>query len=346
MFDPMKLLALPFDEGAVPLPEAAGAPPVPCLRARPSPALRPELFLCEQGARPEHDALAARGARVAPALDLAPGAAPAVAVALTRNKAENRAMLARAWAACAAGGHVLFAGAKTDGVESLQKDLKRLLPLDGVQPRDHGRVIWLRRGEETPGAFADWAEAAARAPRIEDADGRRWTTEAGLFSWTGVDPGSRLLAEHLPPLKGRVADLGAGWGWLTDAALAAGPGIAQLDALEAEAAGVECARLNVEDPRAAFHWADVTAPGALPARSYDAVIANPPFHEGRNVALHLGEAFVNAAADALKPSGGFWMVANQQLPYERVLETRFVQVETLARTTRYKILRAARPKKR
>ena len=106
MFDPMKLLALPFDEGAVPLPEAAGAPPVPCLRARPSPALRPELFLCEQGARPEHDALAARGAQVAPALDLAPGAAPAVAVALTRNKAENRAMLARAWAACAAGGHV------------------------------------------------------------------------------------------------------------------------------------------------------------------------------------------------------------------------------------------------
>ena len=44
--------------------------------------------------------------------------------------------------------------------------------------------------------------------------------EAGIFSADHIDPGSALLAEHLPKnLRGRVADLGAGWGFLSRAAL-------------------------------------------------------------------------------------------------------------------------------
>ncbi|MGG7568134.1 class I SAM-dependent methyltransferase [Rhodovulum sp. DZ06] len=345
MFDPMALLALPFEEGAIPTPARAdGAPaPVPCLRARPSPALRPELFACEQGAKPDHDALAAQGAEVTARFDPEPTGAPAAAVALTRSKAENRANIARAWAMVAPGGYVLLAGAKTDGVESLQKELRKLVDLAGVEPRNHGRVIWMQRGEDTPAPFAAWIAEAARAPRVEEA-GRAWTTEAGLFSWTEPDPGSQLLAPWIGGLSGRVADLGAGWGYLAPAVLASEK-VAALDLHEAEAAGLDCARAALDDPRVSFHWTDVAAPGALPARTYDHVVSNPPFHAGRNVALHLGEAFLAAAAAALKPSGTFWMVANQQLPYERELEARFGIVETLERTTRYKVFKARKPRK-
>jgi hypothetical protein len=44
-------------------------------------------------------------------------------------------------------------------------------------------------------------------------------TDAGVFSSDGLDPGSRLLIESLPPLTGRVADLGCGWGHGRTAAL-------------------------------------------------------------------------------------------------------------------------------
>jgi 16S rRNA (guanine1207-N2)-methyltransferase len=351
MFDPMQLLTVPFEDRIIPAPDAASAG-IAALRARPSAALATLPWVCEQGAKPLHDAVAAQGAKVwsdltAPNL-VAKGAPqgpfPAVGVAMTRHRAENRANLARAWAMTAPGGWVLIAGAKTDGVESLQKELRKIVAVDGVLPRSHGRVLWMQRTDITPPIFADWLAEAARAPRVEDG-GRMWTTEAGLFSWTEVDPGSRLLADTMPPLSGRVADLGAGWGWLSAQVLAQ-DAVTQIDLYEAEASALACARVNIEDDRAKFIWADVAAHGAVSAKAYDRVIANPPFHEGRNVAMGLGQSFVAAAAQALRPSGTFYMVANLQLPYERELEALFVEVEVMTRTSRYKVLRGFRPKKR
>lgn len=37
-------------------------------------------------------------------------------------------------------------------------------------------------------------------------------TDAGVFSKNELDPGSHLLIESMPPLTGRVLDLGCGWG--------------------------------------------------------------------------------------------------------------------------------------
>ena len=39
-------------------------------------------------------------------------------------------------------------------------------------------------------------------------------TDAGVFSRDGLDAGTRVLLEALPPLSGRVLDLGCGWGAL------------------------------------------------------------------------------------------------------------------------------------
>jgi 16S rRNA (guanine1207-N2)-methyltransferase len=70
--------------------------------------------------------------------------------------------------------------------------------------------------------------------------------------------GRRSSWRWCPPLKGRVADLGAGWGYLSGEILAEQEGIAHLDLIEADHDMLEAARANVDDPRAAFHWADVT----------------------------------------------------------------------------------------
>lgn len=332
--DPMDLLAAGWGE----TPPEPGALAV--LRARPTRAFPRDALVCEQGFRPLHDALAAEG-REAHAR-LPDRSFPAAAVALTRSRAENRANLARAWAMVPPGGRVLAAGAKTDGIESLQKDLKKLGLLGGALPRSHGRVIWAERAETTPDLFPRWIAEAAPAERVE-ADGRRFRTVAGAFSWDSVDPGSRLLAEALPPLKGAVADLGAGWGWLAHAVLRS-EAVTRVDLIEAEAAALDCARANLLDERANFHWADVLRPG-LPAGGHDAVVANPPFHDGREVALELGLGFLRTAARLLKPSGTLWVVANRTLPYERTLAELFVDSEEAGGDRVYKLLRATKPRR-
>ena len=58
---------------------------------------------------------------------------------------------------------------------------------------------------------------------------------------------------------------------------------------------LDAARVNVTDPRAAFRWADVRA---LPrgGAEFDAVVSNPPFHQGRAAEPELGAGFIAALA--------------------------------------------------
>ena len=85
-----------------------------------------------------------------------------------------------------------------------------------------------------------------------------YLTSPGVFSADDIDPASEMLMQHIPTgLSGHVADLGAGWGYLSDRALSEHPSIETLHLVEDNAAALECARANVEDPRAEFHWADV-----------------------------------------------------------------------------------------
>jgi len=167
-----------------------------------------------------------------------------------------------------------------------------------------------------------------------------WTTHAVSFSSDGPDAGSKLLAENLPKLKGRVADLGAGWGFLSGEVLKS-DAVTELLGLEADFHGVQCAQNNVQDPRARFEWCDITT---YTESGFDAVITNTPFHVSRKPDPTLGIAFINKAADMLKPKGSLWMVANRNLPYEAVLAERFHKVDSVAQTGGFKVIHAAIPK--
>ena len=139
-----------------------------------------------------------------------------------------------------------------------------------------------------------------------------------------------------------MADLGAGWGLLSAKILESAE-VASLDLVEAEHAALACARANLDDARARFHWADVRAM-PLARAGHETVVANPPFHDGREVSLALGTAFLEAGARLLKPSGRLWVVANRTLPYERVLERAFVEWSEVGGDRTYKLLCAARPR--
>ncbi|MDP4032113.1 MAG: methyltransferase [Pseudorhodobacter sp.] len=286
-----------------------------------------ERVLVVQGFRPDHDAFAAMGYRVA----VTGGSGHAAAmVCLPRAKLEARALLAEAAAAVTPGGLVIVDGQKTDGADAIYRDLKGRVAVSAALSKAHGRIFGFAAG---PG-LEDWA---ARPMQIEGG----FQTLPGLFSADAPDRGSVLLAAALPAkLPGRIIDLGAGWGYLARAILARN-GVTQLDLVEAEAAALDCARLNITDPRARFHWADATT--FRPERGVDAVVCNPPFHSGRDADPALGLAFLQAAARMLAPHGTLWLVANRHLPYARVLASLFSEVVDIGGDGSYRLTRAARP---
>jgi 16S rRNA (guanine1207-N2)-methyltransferase len=332
-------LSLALDSGALTLP---GSGSVVVLRAQPSGFLQsvPEGRLeCEQGFRPIHDALARAGIAVAPHLESRRAAM--VVVNLTRSRAESLGNVARGLAMLAPGGRLAVNGAKTDGIDSVVRQIGRAITLEDRFVKGHGRVVWAVRPEILPPAVAEWAAAAAPSRNAEGC-----VTAPGMFSPEAADPGSILLAGALDGrVRGRVADLGAGWGWLARAALERCPGIVSMDLHEAEAAALEAARLNVTDPRATFHWTDATALGRG-APPFDCVIANPPFHQGRAAEPELGAGFIAAAARLLKPAGWLFLVANRQLPYEAPLDAAFLRWERIAEDRTYKVVAATRPRRR
>lgn len=295
-------------------------------------ALPADRLRAVQGFRPDHDALAARGLAVTPQPE---GAGHAAAlVILPRSRAEGRAMVATAAARVAPGAPVWIDGAKTDGIDTMLRDVRARADVAGSLAKAHGRIFAFAGGDAAP--FADW-----QAQPLEPAEG--FHTMPGVFSAEAVDRGSLLLAEALPAdLKGRVADLGAGWGWLAAQVLAR-PGVKSVDLVEADHAALACARANVTDPRASFHWADATQ--FKPERIMDVVVMNPPFHQGRAADPSLGAAFINAAARMLSPPGVLWMVANRHLPYEAALAAAFREVTELPGNGGFKLFRASHPQR-
>lgn len=276
----------------------------------------------QTGFKPDFDFFAAQGFRTQ-AVEK-----PALAIiCLPRAKADGRAMLA----AAAGAAMIVVDGQKTDGIDSALKDL-RALGLDVSEPvsKAHGKLA-----KVTPGpALLAWAAT----PR-EVGDG--FVTLPSVFSADGPDRGSVLLAQALPAkLPPRVADLGAGWGYLSRAILAR-EGVKELELIEAEADALTCARLNVQDERAQFIWADVVAHKTR--KPWDAVVMNPPFHAGREAEASLGMGFIHAAHRGLMPSGSLWMVANRHLPYDKLLASLFKQVEVIGGDSAFRVTRASYP---
>ena len=291
-------------------------------------ALGPEVHAIH-GFRPDHDRLAAEGHAVGVAPE---GPYAAAAVFLPRSREAGRDMIARAMAMLPPGAPVLVDGAKVDGVGGILRSARRYVPgVSEAVSKAHGKTFVVPAGPP-PESFA--------APERR-AEGM--ATPAGGFSEGRVDPGSRLLAEALQDrLPARVADLGAGWGWLSAQALARG-GVERIDLVEAEHASLEAARANIGDPRAAFHWAD--ARDWTPDAPADLVIANPPFHEGRRADASLGAAFVRAAARVLGPRGVLMLVANRHLPYEAAVGEAFHGQDEVRGTAAFKVIRAERPRR-
>jgi 16S rRNA (guanine1207-N2)-methyltransferase len=315
------------------------AAPAVFIRAEADPALNDVLpgLACEQTLKPDYDRLAALGCAVSLR---AQGPCGTALCLLTKNKSENLANIARAWSMLEPGGLLVGAGANAAGGASSARHARAAFGDVATLSKHHCRVFWTRRRPgPMPAAAADWL-AAGELHRVPETG---YLSRPGIYGWNRIDEGSRLLAAHLPPgLTGRVADLGAGWGFLSLSLLERCPGIGRLDLYDAEWLALEAARANVSarHPGAPvdYHWHDVTR--GLPAQRYDAIVMNPPFHAGKATDVALGRAFIAAAAAALVPGGTLLMVASRHLPYEAAVDQHLQGRHAVAETAAFKLIRA------
>ena len=319
------------------------------LRARPHPDLRlwPALR-ATQPFKPAADALRLAGVEVVDA-DAEAGdgdSRPLVLLLPPRQREEARALMASAFGHLAPGGRIVAAAPNDAGAKTVEADLRALCGPVSILSKHKCRVLWTAPldGPADPALEQAWARLDAVRDIASDAvPGGRFSSRPGVFAWDRVDAASRLLAAHLPAgLRGRAADLGAGWGLLSMALLARCPGITSIDLYEADARALDLARRNLAHARVpvGFHWQDVAA-GV--GGGFDVIVCNPPFHAlDRGERPDLGRAFIAAAAHALAAGGEAWFVANRHLPYEQALGDAFAQVQAIAQDGGFKIVRAVR----
>jgi 16S rRNA (guanine1207-N2)-methyltransferase len=340
MEDPaLETLLLPIVSGACPWPSAGR---VLFLRARAGAPLREVPtgdLVCEQSFKPDADALAAAGLTLAVEADSE--TYPLVLVLPPRQREEARALLARAVQSAGASGIVMASALNTEGARRIESDLEMLAGPVHSLSKHKCRVFWTQAASAAASELCrSWETLDTPRPIADGA----FLSRPGLFAWDHVDAGSALLAESLPEdLRGRGADLGAGFGTLAAAVLARCPRVKTLDLYEAEARALDLAKLNLAKIETAaaldFFWHDVTQ-GLT--RTYDFIVSNPPFHEGRADKTALGREFIQAAAGALVKGGRLLLVANRHLPYEATLAACFRIVKPIADRGGYKIIEAVK----
>jgi 16S rRNA (guanine1207-N2)-methyltransferase len=338
---PLETLFLPLIDGHLPWPDdgalflraRAGAP----LLARPWPGL-----VCQQSFAPDATALERLQLRVLPDDSDAPTPRfPLVLMLPPRQRDEARALLARAVQSTRPGGHIVACMSNDEGARSGEADLERIAGPVKTLTKNKCRAYWSApfNGPHDAALVDQWLQLDVPRPIAAG----RFVSRPGVFAWDRIDVASELLAAHLPSdLKGRAADLGAGFGYLSVELLERCAGITALDVYEAERRALDLARRNLAPfesrARIGYCWQDVTA-GLTD--SYDVIVCNPPFHtHARSDRPDVGRQFIAAAAQALRPGGRLWMVANRHLPYERALGAGFERVRIVTQQRGFKIVEA------
>ncbi|WP_292073023.1 class I SAM-dependent methyltransferase [Brevundimonas sp. UBA7534] len=268
----------------------------------------------------------------------AAGSADAVMIYAPPGVLERRYVLALALRALKAGGRLDVMAPKDKGGSRLGKELKAFGLEVAETAKAHHRRCVVIRPEAAEGLDAA-IQAAVEAGGPQVVPGLEAWSQPGIFAWDRIDPGTALLAEHLPPMKGDGVDLGCGYGALATVVLRS-PEVTKLKLVDLDRRAIQAARRNIEDARAKVWWSDARTLEAKGDRDF--VVSNPPFHDGGAEDRRLGQAFVRKAAELLRKGGAAWIVANRHLPYEAELAAAFKHVRLVADDGGYKLFEAVK----
>jgi len=271
------------------------------------------------------------------------------------------------------GGKFIVWGEKKSGIKTYTKKANRLFGCSSQAKKSSSDYVAVLEKSTVAGSAedehdlddSDYADLR-RAIHFGDAS---LFTKPGLFGWDKVDRGSSLLIEHLSEFlsgfKARpesVLDMGCGYGLLTVAT--AEQGIADITAVDNCAAALLACEKNMRElcqvsyknfiesragsgPHAAEFKGRIVAADCRPAyadnfdqevnQQFDAVLCNPPFHQGFDTERELTEAFVMTAARQLKRRGQALFVTNRFVGLEKIAQDFFSEVTILAENREFRL---------
>ena len=298
-----------------------------------------QSLVCEQPLRPEYLLLQRSGFDVKANFDADQKPLDACLILWGKFRELNEAMVMRARQLTAKKGLIIISGAKNDGIASARKRIAKTLEIEESYSKFHSLVFWFGNSKPLSDHEIGSTQKTIQSKTI------CFETTAGLFSAEKIDHGSAMLVEYFDDnVGGDVADLGAGWGYLSRMLLEKSSKVSSLDLFEADWHGINACRKNLGDVSAkvpvTLNWFDIINEPIT--QKYDCVIMNPPFHQGTKTSLDLGLQFINKAAAILKPGGQMLMVANRHLAYEETLKANFTKSKNLRETQGFKIVLARR----
>lgn len=307
------------------------------------PALRP-LLCCIQAWRPSYLNLLAQNIEThASQQSIASRQFEAGLLVLSKHKVFEKNNFLYLTKMVQAEGTIIVTGPKELGAESMHRWVKQHFTIIAKYSKRH-HISFIIKNHPTTPFDPDQLYGASLIVATD------YKTQPGMFSHGKVDMGSKLLSEFIKQNTAliftknvkNIADFGAGWGYLALETAKLATNVKNITLYEADKNALATAKETIKsqklDIEFNFQWLDVI--NEVINESYDLIISNPPFHEGRHADATLGQAFIQKAANQLKPRGKLLIVANQHLPYEKLLQQHYTSFTCLARNQGFKILAA------
>ncbi len=276
-------------------------------------------------------------------IDAAGAAAPAtICYRVSKEKPLVHFLINEAARRLPIGGVLLLSGFKNDGLKTYgDKAAKMLSTASNVRKMSGNAYV---------AELVKQAEPEHFLPDSDYRELRQIATEPllfskpGIYGWQKQDRGSALLIDSLGSfLDGftqrprSLADLGCGYGYLPVMASAQLPDSHWLLTDNNATALLACAK-NVEAHglSAELYLADCAEGVSGPV---DAVLCNPPFHQGFAVEGSLTERFLAATHRLLRNDGQALFVVNQFIPLQRKAEGLFSHSEVIADRDGFRVIR-------
>ena len=162
----------------------------------------------------------------------------------------------------------------------------------------------------------------------------------GVFSHGRLDEGTALLLNALrrDMPDGSVLDMGCGAGVLSAFLARVG---CRVTGCDASASAVAATRATLVGNQLAGEVLQSDLYRSLGDRRFDAIVTNPPFHDGLQQSTAVSARLIREAPRHLRAAGVLWLVANQGLPYEKWLRESFRHIEVADENRRYRVWRAS-----
>ncbi len=238
-----------------------------------------------------------------------------------------------------AGKPLYLVGEKRGGIERAAKQLAAYGKPRKLDSARHCQ-LWCVEVEQAP-PVPD-LHALAQTYSLQLADGElEIVTLPGVFAHGRLDRGSALLLEHLDGLpRGHLLDFGCGAGVL-GAALKRRYPDSEVSLLDVDAFALESSRLTLARNGLSANLIAGTGIESAP-EGLNAIVSNPPFHQGVHTDYHASENLLTQSARHLVKGGELRLVANSFLKYPPLIERHLGPCRALAEADGFRIYSARR----